>query len=451
MYECLASTFRQVYLRSKIHVRLCISSRSDPALSVLERLIHDFPDIDAQILVEAEDDLLNDGTIKLGPNPKIRNMSRAYREASKVAADIVWIIDCNVWVDKYTLNHMVSRLEGNKFVHQLPLVVDTVGTTSSEETRRMLEHDATIRTTSSAEQDTVTLPDRERTAWSIGGGRLEELFLSSAHAKFYTAINTVSIAPCSVGKSTMFHRSHLDSLTSGQGIDYFSENICEDHLIGDLLWKQKTLAERQGQHLGKHALCFGELAIQPMSNMSLPEYWSRRLRWLRVRKFTVTLATFVEPGTEALLCSVYGAFAVTTLPFFNTFLYIPSTWATFVAIWLLSVTVWCTMDWKLYQFLQSASSVHVDDDTPVFARAPKGGKRRSFHEWLAAWLGREILALPIWLWAFYGGTQVEWRGKNFWVGMDMRVHEIDGRNLASDNTKEGIVLPPTMNGKHRRD
>ena len=42
-----------------------------------------------------------------------------------------------------------------------------------------------------------------------------------------------------------------------------------------------------------------------------------------------------------------------------------------------------------------------------------------------AWVGREALsALPIWCWAFWGGTSLEWRGRKFWVGMDMKVHEI---------------------------
>ena len=32
--------------------------------------------------------------------------------------------------------------------------------------------------------------------------------------------------------------------------------------------------------------------------------------------------------------------------------------------------------------------------------------------------------MPIWTWAVYGGSRVEWRGREFWVGMDMKVHEL---------------------------
>lgn len=453
LFDCLASTFRQTYPRDKLHIRFCIASRNEPALPILERLLQDFPEHDACILVEDEDAALQVVDNKLGPNPKIRNMSRAYREA---VGDIVWIMDCNVWVGKGVCARMVVRLTGKgslrrqklslqrqKLVHQLPLVIDTMGTSMKEETQGLLSTSTSpIRTSSTVDGGTLS---HDRTANEIGGGRIEEAFMSSAHPKFYTAINAVAIAPCIVGKSTMFRRSHLNSLTDGQGIDYFSQNICEDHLIGDLLWKKPLPEEQQGEKWGKHELCFGDLAIQPMANMSLREYWSRRVRWLRVRKFTVTLATFVEPGTESFLCSLYGAFAFTTLPFLANFLGMPQTWTAFALCWLLSVSLWCLADRVAFLALHSAASIEIDDNTPDFVQP----QRRPFGQWLAAWVGRESLALPIWLWAFWGGTSVEWRGKRFWVSMDMKVHEIWGEreaNVVGDAAVEMDGVP-----KRRQD
>lgn len=390
---------------------------------MLERLLREFPDFDAEILVENEDELLQHGVLKLGPNPKIRNMSRAYREAQR---DIVWIIDCNVWVGPQTCGRMIQTLQANKFVHLLPLVVDVTDTASQ---------------------------NRGDDFRKYGGGRLEEMFMSTSHAKFYTAINTVLIAPCIVGKSTMFRISHLNSLTNHQGIDYFSYNICEDHLIGDLLWKQKVPGEmgEHGEKFGKHALCFGDLAIQPMSNTSVHEYWNRRVRWLRVRKFTVTLATLVEPGTESFLCSLYGAFAFTTLPMFSNVF--PQSWLAFAEFWLLSVGIWCIMDWTLYNLLHSGSSISFDEHTPPFARPQSNldDRKRTFGEWLPAWLGREALAFPIWFWAFWGGTTVEWRGSKFWVGVDMKVHEIKDVMHADKIVGHGLDSNGTTNGKTRRD
>ncbi|CZT03159.1 related to ceramide glucosyltransferase [Rhynchosporium graminicola] len=422
LYECLAATFHQTYPLQKLTIYFCVASMRDPAFPVLKRLLANFPHFDAKIFIEEEDPKLSGHggeRLNLGPNPKIRNMSRAYRE---VKGDLVWVLDSNVWVGKGVAGRMVDKLcgyqEGGKrgrpykFVHQLPLVVDNVGASGGgREEARSLQG-----------QGEKSLNKTSRSH----GGRFEEMFMATSHAKFYTAINTIAVAPCIVGKSNMFRRSHLDDLTScspifAPGIDYFSENICEDHLIGDLIWRKQVQDEIAGEKFHKHGLVFGDLAIQPMAGIPVREYIGRRVRWLRVRKWTVTLATFVEPGVEPLLCSAYGAFAVTTLPYFAG---IPHTWTSFWVIWLASVLAWMSVDYLVYARLHSCTSVELDENTPSFAMPPKKGRRRSFGEWLFAWLGRELLALPIWLWACYGGTTVLWRGKAFRVGLDMRVKEI---------------------------
>jgi ceramide glucosyltransferase len=58
-------------------------------------------------------------------------------------------------------------------------------------------------------------------------------------------------------------------------------------------------------------------------------------------------------------------------------------------------------------------------------------------EFLAAWIGREVSALPIWIIAFWGGVTVEWRGRKFWVGLDMKVHEILDREEKKKMQKTG--------------
>jgi ceramide glucosyltransferase len=265
------------------------------------------------------------------------------------------------------------------------------------------------------------------------------MFMSSSHAKFYTAINTVLIAPCLVGKSNMFRRSHLNILTNDEGINYFSNNICEDHLIGDLLWRKpvpKQLLEASGNRKwGNHAMLFGDVVIQPMANMKVGEYVARRVRWLRVRKYTVPAATGVEPTTESFVCSAMLAYGLTTLPYVHERFGLPQTWAAFGLAWLSIVSAWAAVDWTLYKKIHSAVSVVQDEYTVSFARpAQNGGARRPLKEWLAAWLGREALAFPIWFWAIFGGATVTWRAKRFWVGMDMRVHAIEERNSVKMNS-----------------
>ncbi|PKY06305.1 ceramide glucosyltransferase [Aspergillus campestris IBT 28561] len=450
LYECLASTFRQDYPSDRLTVCFCISSRQDPGYPTLERLVEDFSHAGARLYVEEDDPLLqpgNEHVYQLGPNPKIRNMSRAYREGE---GDIVWIIDCNVWIGPGVCGRMVDRLCGfgtpsekkkkYKFVHHLPLVVDVTDEPGVAGEQEALLDACRARGDTSAVAENASVLE-------MGGGRLEELFMSSAHAKMYTAINTVLIAPCIVGKSNMFRRSHLDYLTApasgdgsdgpprNAGIDYFSDNICEDHLIGDLLWKKQVREEKKehgGERLGKHAMVFGDLAFQPVANMSVPAYVARRVRWLRVRKFTVLLATLVEPGTESFLCSCYGAWGITTAlaPWLQEKGYAwaasLSTWTAFFAFFWTNMLVWILVDWTLYIKLHSAKTVELSEDTPPFARPPPSRRtRRSFGTWFAAWLGRELLALPVWMWAVYGGVTVRWRDRQFRVGLDAKVREME--------------------------
>ncbi|EXJ91687.1 ceramide glucosyltransferase [Capronia epimyces CBS 606.96] len=482
LYECLRSTLFQDYPADKLTVHFCVSSRSDGAYETIEKVVRDHPGHDAQIFIEAEDDEAAEATAHrdlLGPNPKIRNMSRAYRKAK---GDLIWIIDCNVWVGRGACGRMVDKLCGfshhgatsqpYKLVHHLPISVDVDEYSNKQKTNTSSYDDASTTTISPSETGRSTRPGNI----SQYGGRLEELFLSSSHAKMYVAINMVAVAPCIVGKSNMFRRSHLDHLTAERakredptaptlartGIDYFSHNICEDHLIGDLLWKSTVpdLPEFPPR-MRNHGLVLGDLAIQPVAGMTVVNYVARRVRWLRVRKFTVPAATIVEPGTESFLCSACGAFGVTTCQ--STQAWFGNTWGSFFFWWTLSIILWASVDWQLYQLLHSGRTLETNeagaDDLPAFARPlTRDRSKRPFKAWLLAWLGREALALPIWTWAIWGGVTVTWRDHRFWVGIDMKVHEIceDARRIRLDGTtgEKGFTnghLNGTAHGKRRTD
>jgi ceramide glucosyltransferase len=464
LYECIASTFRQDYPVEKVQIRLCVDDYSDPAYPVLQKLVTDFPQFDAKVMVESET-ASTEYMKSLGPNPKIRNISRSYREAS---GEVIWIIDCNVWAASGVLGRMIDKLMGYtkgdraaqpyKFTHQLPLLVDCVDYNSAQtgETQSLADG-------ASAESLPKTDSLLQR-IWSQGGGRLDELFMATTHAKFYGAINSVGVAPCVVGKSNMFRKAHLDQVTDPSqnpiipkhlnrptGVDYFSHNICEDHSIGELIWNTKIPG------YGNHGILWGDLVIQPMAGMSVAAYAARRVRWLRARKYTVLAATLVEPGVESLLCGVYFSLAVTTLPWFEVTLGIPQTWSAMGIIWLVFVTSWMLADWNFFCRLHSAKTFDADDaNMPFFAKGPKGPVKvtsRAFHEWLPAWIGREVMALPIWTWAVLLGHTVNWRGKVFRVHSDTTVSAIlpNSSDNLSRMTRTPELERQSQANKHRRD
>ncbi|KAI1340730.1 glycosyltransferase family 21 protein [Xylariaceae sp. FL0016] len=446
LYECLASIFHQSYPRDKLTVYFCVESKQDAAYPILCRLLKDFPDFDAKVFVETEDPFLygdHGNPNNIGPNPKIRNLSRAYREAK---GDVIWPLDCNVWIARDVAGRMVDKLFGflpggkrgkpYKFVHQLPLVVDTVTSMSRINSQGQSSLSGASVTGGSNTDKNLAVPSSiwER-SWTHGGGRLEEMFMATTHAKFYGAINFVGVAPCIVGKSNMFRKSHLDQATNStlnplltgtaatlpKGLDHFSSYMCEDHVIGDLLWRTHLPGYKN------HGLVWGNLATQPMAGMSVRAYAARRVRWLRARKWTVLSATLVEHGVESLVCMFYLSFGLTTVPWVHSTFGLPQTWTALAYCWILGVTAWMVVDRAVFKKLHAGHSIAIDEDTPAFAKgfSRGGAEKRRLDEWFLAWLGRETLALPIWTWAVLLGTTVKWRGRRFRVRADMTVVAID--------------------------
>ncbi|KAF3917787.1 hypothetical protein ABW20_dc0103462 [Dactylellina cionopaga] len=390
LIECLLSSVRQRYPRFEL--LLTVAEADDPAIPGIRKLIRDNPDKDINLII---------GDEKIGINPKINNLIRSWRNAKY---DLVWIVDSNVWLDPGAMGRTVDVLLGHpwdtklhkdpsrrpaKFVHHLPIVINGTGT---EECMK---------------------PWTGR--FDSFGCALEEAFLSGAHAKFYSGINTAAIAPCIIGKSNMFRKSHLMELCpktpySEGGIAAFSSKLCEDHLIAEQLWKYSVKDDSKHDNenntntgLIKHVL-LNEPCFQPISGMTILDYWARRSRWLKVRKFTVLGAALVEPGTESFVGSYIGGVGLKYLDL------LPAGW-TVGHFWLASVTAWCLGDWLLYHDIHKYATVDKEDpNCPVWLQTG----RRNFVTWLLQWFGREALALPIWFNGMLRGD-VNWRGNDFSV------------------------------------
>lgn len=343
LYTNLESTFRQEY--PNFEILFSVADEDDQALPVVRELVRLYPSVKAQIVIGAED---------VGVNPKVNNLVRSYRMA---AHDMLWVLDSNVFVDPGTLARAVEVLTAPKspkhrriaVVHHVPFV------------------DASA-------------------AGSFWGSRVEAAFLNTTHAKMYVAINSFKVDSCVVGKSNLYRRSDVDRVdgtlkpvdaldldpSKQRGFPSFGRFLAEDNMIASAIWHELGL---------RHDLST-DVAHNVVGNMTLGDYFWRRVRWIRVRKYMVLSATVLEPFTESILFATLASFSANYLFGFPEWLFIP---AHFIA--------WFMLDLDVYASLSGAHSpISID------------------HWFVAAWLLRELMCLPIFFFAIVGSTVV-WRGR----------------------------------------
>ncbi|KAJ3029477.1 UNVERIFIED_CONTAM: hypothetical protein HDU68_012057 [Siphonaria sp. JEL0065] len=298
---------------------LSVADRNDPAIEVVKELMKNYPNVEVRLVV---------GESHFGVNPKVNNLLTSYSIAKH---EIVWILDSNIYVKPDTLGRAVDCLMQPNvgLVHHIPIGVR---------------------------------PESFGTA-------VEQVYLNTCHAKIYTMVNKLKLGSCVIGKSNMFRKSELDHVG---GLAYFGKFMSEDNIMGRSIWDQKRL----------HVIP-ADVVYQPLGKSGLTDYFKRRARWTRMRKFMDIAAVMLEPFTECLLNGVVSSYA------FSYFFGIPrlSFFVGHVLCWFLS---------DLLLGLAIEKSMVTDN----------------FLRFVAAWIMREISTLPVHLHAC-AGSSVEWRGAPF--------------------------------------
>ncbi|KAH8835895.1 glycosyltransferase like family 2-domain-containing protein [Flagelloscypha sp. PMI_526] len=328
-----------------------LDSEHDQAFDVVRQLIVKYPRANARIIISAN---------VAGVNPKVNNLLRSYNEA---AHDILWILDSNVIIERGALARAVD-------------ILNPPPSAPSPKHRIGLVHHVPFAI---AAEPGI-------------GTQVEEAFLNTNHAKMYLAINTFAIESCVMGKSNLYRRSDLEQVNGSMkphpprpsnaapgeyGLASFVNYLAEDNMIGAALWHELGL---------RHDLSC-DIARNVVGNMSLRDYIMRRVRWIRVRKHMVLTATLMEPFTESvMLCAIASAslkhlFGVPVL----------------LSI-ILHFVPWIWVDLDVYASL---------------AGHPLPAETR--WNFFAGWIGRELLAFPIFLYAIVGKNTVTWRGREYTV------------------------------------
>lgn len=296
-----------------------VASKSDKSIPVVHELMCKYPHVPARLIT---------GDVNVGVNPKINNLVLSYESA---AHDIIWTCDSNVFIkDPECLGRSVDQLckPGVGLVHHLPFGV------------------------------------RPKSL----GSQMELMFLNTVHAKMYLAINYLRLGSCVVGKSNMYRRSDLDKVG---GLRNFGKYMAEDNLIATAIW-----------NMGYRHEMTSDLAYQPLGSMTTVEYFLRRSRWGRIRKYTVPAAYLVEPFTESIFSGLIASYGFNLLWNIHPL--------NFLAF---HIIVWFLIDLCLFQGL---------------SRKPVDNLRG----FIMAWAMREITAFPLYLYSM-AGSNVDWRGMPF--------------------------------------
>ncbi|KAF9997423.1 hypothetical protein BGZ79_008871 [Entomortierella chlamydospora] len=320
-----------------------VAQPNDPAIAVVKDLIKKYPKVDARIII---------GEKNVGINPKINNMIQSYETAKY---DIVWVCDSNVYVDPGCMGRSVDKMmkPGVGLVHHLPFGV------------------------------------RPQTL----GSELELMFLDTVHAKMYLFINWTGLASCVVGKSNLYRRSDLNKVG---GLAAFGKYMAEDNLVATAIFNMGY----------KHEMT-SDLAYQSLGSMTPSDYFLRRARWTRIRKYTVTAATVVEPFIEMIGCGLVASYGFNLL--WNIHM------LNFLAF---HVVFWFLVDWTMYQALS-------------------GEKMDNLRGFLMAWCLRELAALPLYTYAVVGST-VDWRDQTFLLLRDGTVKAL----TSTPSTKATKTIVP---------
>lgn len=186
----------------------------------------------------------------VGVNPKVNNLVRSYA-ASKY--DLLWVCDSNAITSPHTLARAIGAFNSQEF-------------RASKRPIGMVHH--------------VPFPLFPDASW---GSRVEHAFLATEHAKMYIAINQCQVDSCIVGKSNLYRKSDLERLPSlkphqaGKALAAFGDYLGEDNMIGTKLWHELGLRHAMNE----------DVVGNTIANMSLKDYFWRRVRWIRVRKYMV--------------------------------------------------------------------------------------------------------------------------------------------------------------------
>ncbi|CAO1627572.1 unnamed protein product [Sympodiomycopsis kandeliae] len=421
----LCSTFEQDYPSDKYEILFSVKDANDEALHVVKEVMDQYPLRKCKVIISGDNEV--------GVNPKINNLLKSYSEAEN---DILWILDSQVQLQKSALRTSTRDLTAERVPSPSP---QWLGRRSHGTKVGLVHH----------------VPFGIDAKENHLGSQIERVFLSTTHAKMYLAINSLAIESCVMGKSNLWRKSDLEKVpdtffnlaegedilglqsfnttSSHRALGRFSIYLAEDNMLALSLWKNPlSLAHT----LSSSTACIARTNVADIKTVK--DYISRRCRWIRVRRYMVPAATYIEPFTESILAGVVGYSALQYFISTSAYLFIPC-----------HILSWFALDLGVYYALSQ------EQDQPLKSIFSSWQEMMKF---FYHWSLRESLALPIWILAMCGGDTVIWRGRRFKILADGRASSASAsssstswfQSLRGRSTKGYTSLPTTSTTSHHR-
>ncbi|CAB3979957.1 Ceramide glucosyltransferase [Paramuricea clavata] len=280
-----------------------------------------------------------------GVNPKINNMLQGYKVAKY---DLIWINDSALFVHPNTLSQMVSDMTANVGIaHQVPFLMNK----------------------------------------SSFSGVLQKVYFGTQHARVYLFANALGFS-CTNGMSMLLRKHVLDEVG---GLQEFSSYIAEDFFIS------KSFADR-GWKIALSSLP----AMQNPSKIDLSSFFTRMVRWTRLRITMMPVIGVLEPLTECVAIGLLGCCGAYYLWGFNI-------WKVLLGHCLF----WFVADQLLLHIMQG----------PV--------PMPPFYELIVAWLLRETWTYFIFLRGLCG-REITWKNGAFRIQTGGKAYRIQGMKVEDD-------------------
>ncbi|KAI5639187.1 glycosyl transferase family 21 domain-containing protein [Phthorimaea operculella] len=184
-------------------ILFCVESEQDPAVMLVNSLIHKYPAVEARLFI---------GGMHVGVNPKINNMQPAWLEARH---PLVLVSDAGIRMRDDALLDMVQHMRPDcGIVHQMPFVCDAEGFAAV----------------------------------------YEKVFFGTAQARMYLSADLLGIN-CHVGMSSLVRKAALEEVG---GLAAFGDYLAEDYFMAQKVvergWKMRVASQPALQNSGARSV-----------------------------------------------------------------------------------------------------------------------------------------------------------------------------------------------------